>query len=197
MLRPYVCIAALTLSTACGRNVDGVLYSTDGGSNRLAAREVVAVPASRRTERALEQFCREQAKRGAESDSLRARLERRSVQLMSEAERERARNGWSSKWRQLVNQSDRVSDSARAVPYEALSSSRRVAQELAVAKATTNGKGEFHLTGVPFGKHLLVATADDDWGDVISVAMFRPTTKADLSTERALPGCVFGAGFRR
>lgn len=190
-------IAALMLLAACGRKIDGVLYSTqDGAGKRLAASEVVVVPATNRTEAALAQFCREQRKRGADSDALRVRLEQRSRQLWAEAERERARNGWSRRWRQLSSQSTATSESAHAVPSDALASSRKVAQDLAVAKATTDSNGEFHLTKVPFGKHLLVATEDDDWGDVISVGLFR-TTKADLVTERAMPGCVLGADFRR
>jgi hypothetical protein len=190
-------IAVLMLLAACGRKVNGVLYSTmDGGGTRVAASEVVVVPATKRSEAALVQFCREQRKRGAESDSLRLVLGRRSAQLAADAERERSRRGWSRRWRELMNQSTAVSDSARSVPSEALNSSGPLAQKLAVARATTNPNGEYHLTGVPYGKHVLVATADDDWGDVISVGLIRPT-KADLITERAMPGCGLGADFRR
>ena len=107
----------LATSAACGRKIDGVLYSTmDAGGKRLANREVVAVPANSRTENALAQFCSEVAKRGADSDSLRVRLERRSNQLLVEASQEQARNGWSQRWKQLTSQSTVASDSARAVP---------------------------------------------------------------------------------
>jgi hypothetical protein len=187
----------LALLAACGRKVDGVLYTTmDGGGKRVAGSEVVVVPATKRSETALVQFCREQSKRAAESEAARVVLERRSAQLAVDAERERARRGWSRKWRQLLDQSTAVSDSARSIPSEALASSSPIAQKLAVARATTNPKGEFHLTKVPYGKHLLVATADDDWGDIISVGWFR-TTRADLVTERAMPGCGLGEDFRR
>jgi hypothetical protein len=187
----------LALLAACGRKVDGVLYTTmDGGGKRVPASEVVVVPATKRSERALVQFCSEQRKRAAESEAGRVVLERRSVQLAADAERERARRGWSRKWRQLMDQSTAVSDSARSIPSEALASSSPLAQKLAVARATTNRKGEFHLTKVPYGKHLLVATADDDWGDIISVGWFR-ATHADLVTERAMPGCGLGEDFRR
>jgi hypothetical protein len=190
--------AAMMLLAACGRKVDGVLYSTtEGAGQRLANREVVAVPATGSTERALRKFCAEQAKHGADADTLRSRLERRSVQLMGDANRERARNGWSKRWRQLVNRSESTTDSARAVPlFEAMAGSGKLAQQLASARATTNGDGEFHLTKVSMGKVILVATADDDWGDVISVGPFRPT-KADLGLDQAMPGCILGAGFRR
>ena len=187
----------LAASAACGRKIDGVLYSTmDGGGKRLAAQEVVAVPANSRTRNALAQFCGEVAKRGAGSDSLRARLERRSNQLLVEASQEQARNGWSQRWKQLTSQSTAAADSARAVPLEALASSSQVAQALADARATTNANGEFHLVGVPIGKHLVVATEDDHWGDVFVVGYFRPSV-VDVSTDRAMPGCVLGADFSR
>jgi len=187
----------LAASAACGRKIDGVLYSTmDAGGKRLANREVVAVPANSRTENALAQFCGEVAKRGADSDSLRVRLERRSNQLLVEASQEQARNGWSQRWKQLTGQSTAAYDSARSVPLEALASSVKVAQDLADARATTNANGEFHLASVPIGKHLLVATADDDWGDVFIVGYFKPVV-ADLSTDRAMPGCVLGKDFQR
>ena len=190
-------VAAVILLTACGRKIDGVLYSTmDGGGKRIAASEVVAVPANGRTREALAKFCRDQKQRGADSDSLRAQLERRSAELAGEAEVERARNGWSRRWKQLMGESTAFSDSARAVPMEALSSSSGVAKELAVARATTNPNGEFHLAGVPMGKYLLVSTADDDWGDVISVGLFGGT-RADVNTEVAMPGCALGSDFRR
>src|SRR5438477_469539 len=112
----------LASSAACGRKIDGVLYDKDVGGKRLANREVVAVPANGKTRDALAQFCGEVAKRGADSDSLRARLERRTVQLAGEAAQEQSRNGWSQKWKQLTNESTAASDSARAVPLEALAS---------------------------------------------------------------------------
>ena len=189
-------IAALMLLAACGRKIDGVLYSTmDGGGKRLADREVVVVPATSATAKALGQFCREQAKRTAALDSVQARFERRSSQLSSDAAQELARNGASRRWKQLMNESAAAADSAHTTPFDSETASK-VARELAVARVTTNRNGEFHLTKVPFGKHLLVATAEDDWGDVIAVGFFRPT-KADLSTDRAMPGCVLGADFRR
>jgi hypothetical protein len=189
-------ITVLVLLAACGRKIDGVLYSTtDGGGKRIAASEVVVVSATGTTEKALAQFCRDQAKRSADLDSLQARFERRSAQLYADAAKEQARNGSSGRWRQLMTESTALADSAHTTPFDTVTSAK-VARELAVARATTNGNGEFHLTGVPFGKVMLVSTADDDWGDVISVALFG-TTKADLSTERAMPGCVLGADFRR
>lgn len=190
------CIAALMLLMACGRKVDGVLYSTmDGGGKRLADREVVAVPATNRTAKALDQFCRDQVKRSADLDSLQARLERRSVQLSSQAAQEQARNGSSRRWRQLIDEATAAQDSAHTTAFDSVTAGK-VARELADARATTNREGEFHLTKVPFGKHILVATAEDDWGEVFSVGLLRPT-KADLSTDRAMPGCVLGSDFRR
>lgn len=198
MVGRVTCVATLAVLTACGRKVDGVLYATtDGAGQRLAGREVVAVPASGSTERKLKKFCTDQAKHGATADSLRSVLERRSVQLMTDANRERARNGWSKRWRQLVNQSEATTDSARSVPlFEAMSGSGKLAQELAVARAVTNNEGEYHLSKVSMGKVILVATAEDDWGDVISVGPFR-ATKADLSLDLAMPGCILGEGFRK
>lgn len=200
MRAPVRCVTLLMLvagSAACGRKIDGVLYSTmDGGGKRLAGQEVVSVPANSRTRNALAEFCGAVAKRGVDSDSLRARLERRSNQLLVEASQEQARNGWSQRWKQLTSQSTAAADSARAVPLEALASSSKVAQELADARATTNASGEFHLAGVPIGKHLMVATEDDHWGDVFVVGYFRPVV-ADLSTDRAMPGCVLGKDFQR
>lgn len=187
---------AVVFVAACGRKVDGVLYSTmDGAGKRLADREVVVVPATSRTAKALAQFCRDQTKRSADLDSLQARYERRSAQRAAEAEQERLRNGASRRWKQLITESATLSDSAHTTPFDSVTASK-VARDLAVARATTNSNGEFHLTKVPFGKHLLVATAEDDWGDVISVGLFRPT-KADLSMDRAMPGCVLGSDFER
>jgi hypothetical protein len=189
-------IVAVVLVAACGRKVDGVLYSTtEGAGKRLADREVVVVPATNRTAKALAQFCRDQVKRSADLDSVQGRFERRSMQLSAEASQELARNGSSQRWKQLINASAAASDSAHTTPFDSVTAAK-VASELAVARATTNRNGEFHLTKVPFGKHLLVATAEDDWGDVISVGLFRPT-KADLSTDQAMPGCVLGANFER
>jgi hypothetical protein len=189
-------IAALMLLAACGRKIDGVLYSTmDGGGKRLADREVVVVPATSRTADALAQFCREQVKRSAALDSVQARFERRSQQLSADAAQELARNGASRRWRQLLNEATAAQDSARTTAFDSVTAGK-VARELAVARVTTNRNGEFHITKVPFGKHLLVATAEDDWGDVISVGFFQPT-KADLSTDRAMPGCVLGSDFGR
>src|SRR2546421_1202870 len=105
MLGRITRIAALMLLAACGRKVDGVLYSTmDGGGKRLGGKEVLAVPASGKTEKALAKFCHEVAKRSAGADTLRARLERHSGQLMADAEREQTRNGQSQRWRKFINE---------------------------------------------------------------------------------------------
>jgi hypothetical protein len=181
-------IAALALLSACGRRIDGVLYtSTEAKGKTLANREILVVPAGK-VGSALDKFCADQKKVAARSDSFRVTLEGRSRQLAVDAARERARNGPSHKWYQLITLSGAVADSSRAVPYETLASTFPVAKKLAVARGRTNGAGEFHIAGVPIGRHRLFAVGDDDWGDVILVGPFRPT-KVDLGLDEALPGC--------
>jgi hypothetical protein len=157
-------------------------------------REILVVPAGR-IQSALDDFCEEQKKVAARSDSFRVTLEGRSRQLSVDAARERARNGPSHKWYQLITQAGTVADSSRAVPYEALASTLPVAKKLAVARGRTNGAGEFHITGVPMGRHRLFAVGDDDWGDVVTVGPFRPT-KVDLGVDQALPGCFLAEEMR-
>lgn len=187
-LRSSVQLTALVLLAACGRKIDGVLLSsTEARGKPLANREVLVVPAGK-IESALDRFCAEQTKVAARSDSFRVTLEGRSRQIAGDAARERSKNGPSRKWYQLINLSVAVADSSRSVPYESLASTYPVANKLAVARGRTNGAGEFHMTGVPMGRHRLFAVGDDDWSDVITVGPFRPT-KTDLGLDQALPGC--------